>query len=84
MVAEKFSHRRMRCAGLCITHWGQERNAYKILVGKPEGRTIILKWILEKQDRMIWNGYIWLIPLAGSCEHGNVHSGSIESRKILE
>jgi hypothetical protein len=35
----------------CSTH-GEKRNAYRILVGKPEdpgvGERIILKWILEK------------------------------------
>jgi hypothetical protein len=43
------------------------RNAYRILVGKPEGKRLlgdqgvggwtILKWIL---DRMVWIGLIWL------------------------
>jgi hypothetical protein len=41
----------------CSTH-GEKRNAYRILVGKPEGknhweepdivRSVILKWILER------------------------------------
>jgi hypothetical protein len=49
---------------------GAERNAYRILVGKPEGkRTLgrpihrwwkILKWILGRQDGMVWTGSIWL------------------------
>jgi hypothetical protein len=40
--------------------------AYRILVGKSEGRYIhvggrmILRWILEKQDEVIWTGFIWL------------------------
>jgi hypothetical protein len=48
----------------------EKRNAYKILVGKPEekrqlGRQlrrcgIILKWILEKWDGVIWTRSIWL------------------------
>jgi len=43
--------------GICSTH-GEMRNAYKILIGKPEGKTafgkprrswkIILEWILGK------------------------------------
>jgi hypothetical protein len=48
--------RRMRWAGH-ITCMGEKRNAYRILVGKSEGKTpldldvgerIIFKWILEK------------------------------------
>jgi hypothetical protein len=49
--------RRMRWAGH-VAQIGEKRNAYRILVGKPEGRRsleqqdqgerIILKWILEK------------------------------------
>jgi hypothetical protein len=39
----------------CST-WGETSNSYRVLVGKPEGKTplvdvgetIILKWILEK------------------------------------
>jgi hypothetical protein len=38
---------------------GDKRNAYRILVGKPEGNRplggwTILKWILERQDGMVW------------------------------
>jgi hypothetical protein len=42
---------------------GEKRNAYRILVGKPEGNRplrrlrvggwTILKWILERQDGMV-------------------------------
>jgi hypothetical protein len=49
---------------------GKGRGAYKILVGRPEGRKplgrprrrweIILKWILKKWDGMAWPGLIWL------------------------
>jgi hypothetical protein len=48
----------------------EKRNAYRILVGKPVGKShwedqdvggwTILKWILERQDRMEWIGWIWL------------------------
>jgi hypothetical protein len=40
------------------------------LVGKPEGKRRLgksrrrrksnIKWILEKQDGMVWTGFIWL------------------------
>jgi hypothetical protein len=49
---------------------GEKRNAYRILVGKPEGkrplgkprlgRWAILKWILGRQDRMGWYGLDWI------------------------
>jgi hypothetical protein len=52
----------------CSTYW--ERNAYRILVAKSEGNVplpnldtgarIILKWILEKLDGVVWTGLIWL------------------------
>jgi hypothetical protein len=42
--------------GACSTN-GEKRNAYRILVGKPEGKIPlgrpIVKWIL---DRMGWSG----------------------------
>jgi hypothetical protein len=49
---------------------GKKRNACRVLVGKPEERGplgrprcrlgIVLRWILEKLDGMIWTGFIWL------------------------
>jgi len=49
---------------------GEKRNAYKILVGKPEGKRqsknlglagkTILKWALKKLDQRGWTGVIWL------------------------
>jgi hypothetical protein len=39
--------RRMRWAGH-VARMGEKRNAYRILVGKPEGGYTILKWILER------------------------------------
>jgi hypothetical protein len=35
--------RRMRCAEHVVARMGEMRNAYKILVGKPEG-----KWLLGR------------------------------------
>jgi hypothetical protein len=52
----------------CSTNAAQ-RNAYRILVGKPEGNIqlgnkevgswTILKWILEREEGMVWIGLIW-------------------------
>jgi hypothetical protein len=46
------------------------RNAYKLLVGNPEGKRpqedqgvggwIILGWILERWDGVMWTGLVWL------------------------
>jgi hypothetical protein len=53
----------------CSTN-GEKRNAYRVLVGKPEGKRPLgrqdmggwpmLKWILEREDRVVWTGSIWL------------------------
>jgi hypothetical protein len=47
-----------------------KRFASRILVGKPEGKRptgktgsrweIIIKWMIERQARVIWTGFIWL------------------------
>jgi hypothetical protein len=49
---------------------GENRIAYRILVGEPEGKNhcedldvggrIILEWILKRYDGVVWNGLIWL------------------------
>jgi hypothetical protein len=49
---------------------GEKRNAYRILVGKPEGKRqwedqdiggwTILKYIFKREDGMVWIGFIWL------------------------
>jgi hypothetical protein len=51
----------------CSTH-GENRNAYRMLVGKPEGKRpledldvggrIILERILERYDGVVWTGLI--------------------------
>jgi hypothetical protein len=48
----------------------KEKNAYRLLVGKPEGKIpirrprlcgrIILGWILDRQDGVVWTGLVWL------------------------
>jgi hypothetical protein len=54
--------------GPCSTK-GEKRNAYRLLVGKPDrkrslGRTrrrwIILGWILERWDGVMWTGLVWI------------------------
>jgi hypothetical protein len=51
-IIRMIKSRRMRWAGH-VTRMGEKRNAYRILVGKPEGKRLlggwtILKWILER------------------------------------
>jgi hypothetical protein len=52
---------------MCVIHTEEIKNAYKILVGKPEKRIVlggvdwrrILKWISNKQGGRVWTGLIW-------------------------
>jgi hypothetical protein len=76
----------------CSTHV-EKRNAYNILVGKPEGKRPLgsprRRWEdNNKMDRIGWYG----LDSSGSrqrlvescCEHGNELSGSIKCCEILE
>jgi hypothetical protein len=61
--------RRMRWAGH-VARMGEGRGAYRILVGRTEGRRpferpgidgrIILKWIFKSWDGKAWTGSMWL------------------------
>jgi len=52
-----------------VAHMGEERGAYRVLVGKPEGKNnwgdlgvdgwIILGWISRRWDVGIWTGLGW-------------------------
>jgi hypothetical protein len=74
-----------------------KRNAYMILVGKPEGKRPLGRprrmWVdnIKIDLREIgWDGMDWIDqaqdrgPVEGSCEHGNEPSGSIKCREVLE
>jgi hypothetical protein len=49
---------------------GERRDVYRVLVGKPEGKShlgdpgiygrIILRWIFRKWDVGVWTGSSWL------------------------
>jgi hypothetical protein len=42
---------------------GEKRNAFKLLMGKPEGKRdgwIIVQWILERWDGALWTGLVLL------------------------
>jgi hypothetical protein len=49
------------------------------------GGRIILRWILEKYDGVVWTGLIWLRIgiVEGSYGNGNEPSGSIKCWEIL-
>jgi hypothetical protein len=78
--------------GACSTNGGN-RNAYRILVGKPEGKRPLGRPRRRWEDNIRtdlraigWGGMGW-IDLAqnreGSCEHGNEPSGSIRCWEFL-
>ena len=67
-MCDKYYDDQMKWARVvaCI---GEKRDAYKVLVGKPEkdnwehfrvGRSIILNGILKKWDGRTWIGFLWL------------------------
>jgi hypothetical protein len=39
-----------------------EKNAYRILVGKPEGKRPRRRWVTNNkiEDRVVWTGLIWI------------------------
>jgi len=49
---------------------GERRGAYRVFVGKPEGKSYledlgmdgcsVLKWICKKWDGEVWIGLVWL------------------------
>ena len=67
-IVRVIKSRRMRWAGH-VARMGEERGAYRVLVGKPEGkrplgrlgvdRCIILGWISRKLDVGMWTGLGW-------------------------
>jgi hypothetical protein len=60
--------RRMKLAGY-VARMGDKRNAYKILLGNPEGKTPLgrprRRWVDNiqmdlRQDGVVWTGWMWL------------------------
>jgi hypothetical protein len=54
--------RRMRWTGH-VARLGEKRNAYRLLVGKPEGKRPLgrprRRWV-ERWDGVMWTGLVWL------------------------
>jgi hypothetical protein len=80
-----------------VVRMGEMRNAYNILVGKPEGKRTLgrpkRRW--KNNTRMNLRGNrvrrcgldasgTGLGPVIGSCEHGNEPSGSIKGEELLD
>jgi len=67
-IVRVIKSRRMRWAGH-VARMGEERGAYRVLVGKPEGKNhwvdlgvdgwIILGWISRRWDVGMWTGLGW-------------------------
>jgi len=67
-IVRVIKSRRMRWAGH-VARMGEERGAYRVLVGKPEGKRplgrpnvdgwIILGWISRRWDVGMWTGLGW-------------------------
>jgi hypothetical protein len=78
--------------GSHVAHIAENRNAYRVLVGKPEGRRPLgtpinkcednIKWIARKQDGRALTGFSCLKfgQVTGFCEHGNGPSGSVKCK----
>jgi hypothetical protein len=96
-IIRMIKSRRMRWAGH-VARMGEKRNAYKILVGKPEGKRPVgrprSKWVDNiKIDlrEMEWDSMDWN-DLAqdrdqwreGFCEHDDEPSGSLKCWEVLE
>jgi hypothetical protein len=85
----------MRWAGH-VTQTGEKRNAYGILVGKPEGKRPLGRWKCRLVDNIKmnlkeigWDGMDCITlhrigTSGGSCEHGNEPSDSIKCCEVLE
>jgi hypothetical protein len=71
---------------------GEKRNAFRILVGKPEGKRSLGRprcWWLDNVKMDLrergWAGFIWLRigPAEGYCEYLNEPPGSVNIGKFL-
>jgi hypothetical protein len=71
------------------------RGAYRVLVGKPEGKRPLGKPRHRQEDITLdcqkvgwgaWTGFMWLRKgqVAGSCDGGSESSGSIKCREFLD
>jgi hypothetical protein len=94
-IVRLIKSRRLRWAGY-VARMGERRGAYRVLVGKPEGRIPLgihrckwednIKWMFERLDgshRLDQSGS-GQGHVAGSCEYGDKPSGSLNCGEFLE
>jgi hypothetical protein len=93
-IVRQIKSRRMRWAGH-VARMGEERNVYKVLVEKPEGKrplgrprrrwNMVSEWIL---GRLAWGGCgldstgSGQGPVAGCCQRGDEPSGSCATELV--
>ena len=69
-----------------MAHVGEIRGAYRVLVGKPEGKRPLGR--PNSRNRMAGGDRTDRVPdrglMAGSCEHDNAPPGSIKCGKFLD
>jgi hypothetical protein len=51
---------KLRRRGMHIGFWWESQEERNHLEDLDIGGRIILKWILERQDEVVWTGLIWL------------------------
>jgi hypothetical protein len=77
--------RKMTWAGHVVCR----EKSIRSFVGKPKGKRPLGRIILKQISKIgcegvdwVWTGF--MLPLAGSCDHGNEPLGSIKCWKFLE
>jgi hypothetical protein len=88
-IIQVIKSRKIRWAGH-VARMGEGRGAYRILVGRPEGRSPLgrptRRWVdnikMDLQE-VGWEGMDW-IDMAQDRECGNNPSGSIKCREFLD
>jgi hypothetical protein len=81
--------------GKYVAHLGDRRDAYKVLVGRPEVKRPIGRPTCRWEDNIKmdlqevgWGGMDWMdlaqerCSVVGTCECGNEHSGSIKCKEF--
>jgi hypothetical protein len=64
--------------------WGEKRNAYRILVGKPEGRRPLRRWVDNIKMDLIeigWGGMDW-IDLAQGRDQWRTHVNMVMNFQV--
>jgi hypothetical protein len=91
-IVRVIKSRRMRWAGH-VARMEESRGIYRVLVGKPEGKRPLGRLWLRWEDNIkidlqeVGRGSVdWteLAQVAGICDSGNEHSGSIKCGEFLD